>query len=105
MSYDIRLEKTFIKRMDHLTTLFNLSVQDTKDAREAILDAVELLATEGQLPAMYDDHVLEHEPWRGYREFHVLADLWVVYSKIDVEQRIRMVTITNHQELASGKRF
>lgn len=104
MSYEIRLEKAFVKRMDHLTTLFALSIQDTKDAREVIIDAIELLASDGKLPVMYADHALEHEPWRGYREFHVLDDLLVVYYKIDTKKRIRMVTITNHKELTSGKR-
>ncbi|MDR1013069.1 MAG: type II toxin-antitoxin system YafQ family toxin [Lactobacillales bacterium] len=51
----------------------------------------------------YYDHTLKCEPWSGYREFHVMDDLLVVYYKIDSKKRIRMVTITSHEELSTGK--
>jgi mRNA interferase YafQ len=103
MNYEIRLEKTFIKRMDNLGVLFDLSADSVKLARENIIDALELLATGEPLPDYFFDHALQKEPWNGYREFHALEDLLVVYFQINTKKRIRIVTITSHEELSSGK--
>jgi len=103
MVYEIRLEKSFIKRMDNMAKLFNLENAEAQEVRETIVDAIGLLSLGKSLPEDYADHKLEREPWYNYHEFHILDDLLVVYYRIDKKQRIRMVTITNHEELASGK--
>ncbi|WP_373307681.1 type II toxin-antitoxin system YafQ family toxin [Lactobacillus helsingborgensis] len=41
--------------------------------------------------------------WSEYHEFHVLNDLLVIYYQVDAKKHIRMVTITNHKELSTGK--
>lgn len=103
MKYHLKLEHSFKKRMDNLEKIFNLSPVDAQDAREAILDAMENLEKNGLLPEEYDDHKLTRMPWIGYNEFHALDDTLVIYYKIEKKKRIRMVTITNHKELKTGK--
>jgi len=103
MDCEIRLQQSFVKRMDNLAAIFGLSVQEVREARVAIIDAIELLAAGKALPDYYADHELKREPWSGFHEFHVMDDLLVVYYRIDTKKRIRMVTITNHQELLTGK--
>ncbi|WP_294757926.1 hypothetical protein [uncultured Lactobacillus sp.] len=44
LKYEVRFEKSFVKRMDNLQSMFNLSSVDTMDARMTIIDAVEILA-------------------------------------------------------------
>jgi len=103
MKYEVRLQKSFIKRMESLAAVFGLSEEAAKDARIAIIDAIEYLAAGEPLPENYSDHELKREPWSGYHEFHVLDDLLVVYYRVDAKRRIRMVTITNHKELLTGR--
>lgn len=81
--YEIRLEKDFVKRMDDLKRLFDLSDRELVDVRETIIDAIEVLSTGEPLAAEFKDHQLTGEPWTGYHEFHVLSDLLVIYYKID----------------------
>lgn len=81
MTYEIRLEKAFVKRMNNLSLLFGLTRRQTNEVRETIVDAIEFLANGKALPEYFFDHVLQREPWNGYR----------------------VVTITSHQELATGK--
>jgi mRNA interferase YafQ len=89
--------------MSNIATLFHLSENEARMARETILFAIELLANGDALPSGLHDHALNREPWNGYREFHALDDLLVVYYRIDSKNRLRMVTLTNHEELSSGK--
>ena len=103
LKYEVRFEKSFVKRMDNLQSMFNLSSVDTMDARMKIIDAVEILAMGKELDSAFDDHKLLREPWTGYHEFHVLNDLLVIYYQVDAKKRLRMVTITNHKELSTGK--
>ena len=46
LKYEVRFEKSFVKRMDNLQSMFNLFAVDTIDARMTIIDAVEILAIE-----------------------------------------------------------
>ena len=46
LKYEVRFEKSFVKRMDNLQNMFNLSSVDTIDLRMTIKDAVEILAME-----------------------------------------------------------
>lgn len=54
------------------------------------------------MPEYFHDHKLQQEPWKDYREFQVENDWLVVYYKIDLKKRMRMVTITDHKELSDG---
>ena len=98
LKYEVRFEKSFVKRMDNLQSMFNLSSVDTMDARMITRYVFEILVIEKNT-----DHKLLREPWTGYHEFHVLNDLLVIYYQVDAKKRIRMVTITNHKELSIGK--
>ncbi|WP_460022994.1 type II toxin-antitoxin system mRNA interferase toxin, RelE/StbE family [Lactovum odontotermitis] len=89
--------------MDNLAALFGLTIEQATEVRDTIIDAIEFLALGEKLPEYFLDHVLQREPWSGYHEFHVLDDLLVVYYKVDSKRRVRMVTITSHQELSTGK--
>lgn len=103
MEYQVRFEKSFVSRMNRLGSLFGFGMTEEKEVRAEILDAIEVLASGNELDEMYNDHALQKYPWIGYREFHILEDLLVVYYKVDSKKRLRFVTITNHAELSLGK--
>ena len=46
LKYEVRFEKSFVKRMDNLQSMFNLSSVDTIDLRMTIKDAVAIIAME-----------------------------------------------------------
>ena len=46
LKYKVHFEKSLVKRMVNLQSMFNLSAVDTMDARMTIIDAVEILAIE-----------------------------------------------------------
>ena len=53
LKYEVRFEKSFVKRMNNLQSMFNLSSVDTIDLRMTIKDAVAIIAME-----KYTDHKL-----------------------------------------------
>lgn len=64
LKYEIRFEKSFVKRMDNLQSMFNLSSADTRDTRITIIDAVEILAMGKELDSAFDDHkLLQNLDW------------------------------------------
>ena len=64
LKYEVRFEKSFIKRMDNLQSMFNLSSADTRDTRITIIDAVEILAMGKELDSAFDDHkLLQNLDW------------------------------------------
>lgn len=82
--------------MDNLQSLLNLSSIDTIDLRITIIDAVKITTIE-----KYTDHNLLREPWTVYHEFHVLNDLLVIYYQVDVKERLRLATSTNHKKFST----
>ena len=98
LKYEVRFEKSFVKRMDNLQSIFNQSTVDTIDARMITRYVFEILAIE-----KYTVHKVLKKLWSEYHEFHVLNDLLVIYYQVDAKKRLRMVTITNHKELSTGK--
>lgn len=46
LKYEVRFEKSFVKRMDNLQSMFNLSSVDTIDARMITRYVFEILAIE-----------------------------------------------------------
>ena len=72
LKYEVRFEKSFVKRMDNLQSMFNLSSVDTMDARMTIIDAVEILAMGKELDSAFDDHKLLREPGLGITNFMFL---------------------------------
>jgi len=46
LKYEVLFEKSFVKRMDNLQNMFNLSSVDTIDLRMTIKDAVAIIAIE-----------------------------------------------------------
>lgn len=103
MPYEVRLERTFIKRMNSLSSLLKIRQEDVIAVRETILDCIEALSIGEALPEHCNDHRLTGEPWAGYREFRVLDDVLVVYYRIETNNRIRFVTVTTYEELAKVK--
>lgn len=103
--YTLRTTKIFDKKLKNLQALFALTDSETKEVVNEIRELMRELQENGSVPKEYQDHVLEKAPWIGYNEFHVLDDLLVIYFKIERKRTIRMVTITNHEELRSGRLF
>ncbi|MGO3357647.1 MAG: type II toxin-antitoxin system YafQ family toxin [Bifidobacterium crudilactis] len=89
--------------MNNLSSLLKIRQEDVIAVREAIIDCIEALSIGEALPEYCNDHRLTGEPWAGYREFHVLDDVLVVYYRIEAKNRLRFVTVTTHEELAKGK--
>ncbi|MDR1473349.1 MAG: type II toxin-antitoxin system YafQ family toxin [Lactobacillales bacterium] len=102
VSYAIRTTSVFDKRLKNLQSYFNLTNQEAKEAIKTIKETMILLKKDGFLPKEYDNHDLTKEPWRGFREYHVLDDVLVVYYKVEKKRRIRFTTITTHDELRKG---
>lgn len=102
MKYEIKSTAVFDKRLRNLKQLFNLSDRDYLEAIQEIKATMRLLENGGSLPEVYFDHELRDEPWRGFREYHVLDDLLVVYYKVEAKKRIRFTTIVSHFKLRTG---
>jgi mRNA interferase YafQ len=49
-----------------------------------LLDAIDLLAEDGELPASYNPHMLTGE-WRGIWECHIEPDWLLIYETTDTE--------------------
>ncbi|MFT8813691.1 MAG: type II toxin-antitoxin system mRNA interferase toxin, RelE/StbE family [Oenococcus sp.] len=101
--YEIKIEDRFDQQMRSLNKLTAYGDKRTKEIREEILDSLDLLEDQGFLPDSYQDHILTDRPWAGFHEYHILDDLLIVYYKIEKKKRIRMITITNHSQLRTGK--
>lgn len=105
MSVTISETSRFKRHMRTLPERLSLSKEQAKAAIREILDAIELLREHGTLPLEYHYslHILEHEPWTGFMEFHALEDVLVVYADVTNKNLIRLMGIYNHELLASGK--
>jgi len=101
--YVLRRTTNFDKRLKNIKKIFNLTDKETVEILDELRELMITLQETGYIPEEYQDHVLEKKPWRGFHEFHLLDDMLVVYFKIEKKKVIRMVTITNHEELSTGK--
>ncbi|WP_294920028.1 hypothetical protein [uncultured Lactobacillus sp.] len=64
LKYEVRFEKSFVKRMDNLQSMFNLSSVDTMDARMITRYVFEILAMGKELDSAFDDHkLLQNLDW------------------------------------------
>jgi mRNA interferase YafQ len=86
MSFEIYFDKTFDRHFNNLKTLFKLSDTGSKKLKLDILDSIELLSENGQLPPEYQDHILVQSPWTGFNEYHVWSDILVVYAQVGIKQ-------------------
>ncbi|EHN58999.1 type II toxin-antitoxin system mRNA interferase toxin, RelE/StbE family [Oenococcus kitaharae] len=102
--YEIKIEDHFDKQMSSLNKLTPYGDKRNKEVREEILDSIDILEDQGSLPDSYRDHILTDRPWTGFHEYHILDDLLVVYYKVEKKKRIRMIAITNHDQLRTGKK-
>ena len=64
---------------------------------EALLQYVEWLAKDEQLPEHARDHALSGE-WKDFRDCHVRPDLVLIYSKLD-DDTLQLVRLGSHSEL------
>jgi mRNA interferase YafQ len=62
-----------------------------------LLEAIELLASDQQLPQRYFDHALSGE-WSGFRDCHIRPDLVLIYEKPHTDT-LRLVRLGSHSEL------
>ena len=66
--------------------------------RDAIEDAIDLLATGNPLPPHLKDHALRGE-YAGCRECHIRGDLLLVYARRDKALILILLNIGSHHEL------
>jgi mRNA interferase YafQ len=102
-NYQIKSTKLFNRLLGDIQKEFRLSQADTKNAIYEIKFVMGELMDSGMVPEGFSDHELKNEPYKGYREFHILDDLLVVYFVIEKKKTIRMVSITSHDDLHIGK--
>jgi mRNA interferase YafQ len=62
-----------------------------------LMEAVNLLAVDAQLPASYVDHALVGE-WKDHRDCHIRPDLILIYRKPDADS-LELVRLGSHSEL------
>jgi mRNA interferase YafQ len=63
-----------------------------------IIDSLNVLASEGELPDEYKDHQL-HDHYADEHEYHVYDDLLVIYHFNDSELTVVAVRSGSHQDL------
>jgi mRNA interferase YafQ len=61
-----------------------------------LMPVLNLLATDGALPARLSDHALRGE-WKGFRDCHVKPDLVLIYAK--TEGVLSLARLGSHSEL------
>ena len=74
-----------------------ISGKHGKTLDAALLNAVERLAADLQLPHRYFDHPLAGE-WSDYRDCHLKPDLILIYCKPD-EEHLDLIRLGSHSEL------
>ena len=62
-----------------------------------LMEAVNLLADDQQLPQRYVDHTLAGE-WKDHRDCHIRPDLVLIYRKPDPTS-LELVRLGSHSEL------
>jgi mRNA interferase YafQ len=62
-----------------------------------LVEAIDLLAADVQLPARYVDHPLAGE-WSDHRDCHIRPDLLLIYRKPDADT-LQLVRLGSHSEL------
>ena len=67
-----------------------------KKLDKLLLDAVNLLADDQQLPARHFDHALAGE-WNDHRDCHLRPDLVLIYRKPD-DESLELVRLGSHSE-------
>ena len=63
-----------------------------------LIEVLELLCDDQQLPESYKDHKLIGN-WRGYRECHLKADLLLIYCQTRDGCELKLARIGSHSEL------
>jgi mRNA interferase YafQ len=66
------------------------------DIDEILVPAIDLLATDAELPESMRDHGLAGD-WKGYRDCHLRPDLVLIYRKS--KDALRLVRLGSHAEL------
>jgi mRNA interferase YafQ len=67
------------------------------DLDSDLLDVIEMLASDAELPERLRDHALAGE-WRGFRDFHVRPDLVLIYEKVG-QDILSLARLGSHSEL------
>ena len=67
------------------------------DLDSDLLDVIEMLASDAELPERLRDHALAGE-WRGFRDCHVRPDLVLIYEKVG-QDILSLARLGSHSEL------
>ena len=101
--YTVVSTKNFQRHLKTLRTRLRLSDDEIAEFQENLWSVLEHYQETGDIIGGYDDHFLVNKPWIGYREFHVLDDVLVVYADISTQNVIRLMGVYNHDMLHQGK--
>jgi mRNA interferase YafQ len=63
----------------------------------ALIEAIELLAANKELPARYFDHALTGQ-WSDFRDCHIRPDLVLIYQKPSLDL-LRLIRLGSHAQL------
>jgi len=63
----------------------------------ALIEAIELLAANKELPARYFDHPLTGQ-WSDFRDCHIKPDLVLIYQKPGLDL-LRLIRLGSHAQL------
>lgn len=67
------------------------------DLDSDLLDVIEMLASDAELPERLRDHPLAGE-WKGFRDCHVRPDLVLIYEKVGPDI-LALARLGSHSEL------
>ena len=67
------------------------------DLDSDLLDVIEMLASDAELPERLRDHPLAGE-WKGFRDCHVRPDLVLIYEKVGPDT-LALARLGSHSEL------
>jgi mRNA interferase YafQ len=67
------------------------------DLDSDLLDVIEMLASDAELPERLRDHALAGK-WRGFRDCHVRPDLVLIYEKVG-QDILSLARLGSHSEL------
>jgi len=73
------------------------SGQHSKNLDAALMEVVNLLATDAPLPRRHFDHPLAGE-WPDHRDCHIKPDLVLIYRKPD-DEHLDLVRLGSHSEI------
>lgn len=98
MQYTVNIPEKFWSSVKRLRPKY--TKDEFTDIIIEIKDSIKILASEGQLPEGYADHLLRRSPYVNYREYHVYDDdVLIIYFRNDKKLYLRFIEVLDHQQL------